>query len=105
MLEPTRDWERTRDQLPEPLRPLWDEIGGGRAWTDLLCGAVDALAMDRPLWLRSIFGLPTLHVRPRAWGHLLSEHYLGPIDRVQKHRRQVGPRRPGAAPFRLLNRD
>jgi hypothetical protein len=42
-------------------------------------------------------------MRDSAWGHLLSEHYLYPIQDVQRVGRKQGGR-GGAAPFRLINR-
>ena len=42
------------------------------------------------------------YLRRGAWGHLLNEHYLGPLDRVQKHGHLRGPHVRCAAPFALL---
>ena len=40
--------------------------------------------------------------RPGAWGHLLNEHYLAPIDVHQRHGRKRGGQ-GGCAPYELLN--
>jgi hypothetical protein len=43
--------------------------------------------------------------RVGAWGHLLNEHYLAPIERAQKKGRKRGPRTETADPFVLVNSD
>ncbi len=42
------------------------------------------------------------YVHPRAWGHLLNEHYLPDIERQQKVRYRPGGK-GGSAPYELLN--
>ena len=45
-----------------------------------------------------------IYMRPNAWGHLLNEHYLKPIDKTQRLRLRKGPQgRDRLAPYRLLN--
>jgi hypothetical protein len=42
------------------------------------------------------------YLRPSAWGHLLNEHYLRPIEEKQKSGRRRGGK-GGPAPFELIN--
>ncbi len=41
--------------------------------------------------------------RAGAWGHLLNEHYLAPIAKVQRHGRRRGPFVDSPAPYALVN--
>ena len=43
--------------------------------------------------------------RNGAWGHLMNDYYLLPIERAQKKGRKHGPRTTTADPFVLLNSD
>jgi hypothetical protein len=44
------------------------------------------------------------YVRRGAWGHLLNEHYLAPLDAAQREGRRRGGR-GGSAPYELTNPD
>lgn len=47
-----------------------------------------------------------IYLRPQAWGHLLNEHYLKPIDKIQRLRLRKGPQaHDRLAPYRLINPD
>jgi hypothetical protein len=44
------------------------------------------------------------YIRRGAWGHLLDDYYLRPIEEAQQEGRKRGPKQPGsAAPYELLN--
>jgi len=45
------------------------------------------------------------YARKQAWGHLLNDYYLLPIERAQKRARKRGPRTTTADPYVLLNPD
>ncbi len=87
-------WFRPPSDGQPPL-PWLEHFGNERdvvARLGMLAGADNGIHIDGPCWQRD-----------EAWGHLLSEHYLYPVEDAQRQGRKPGGQ-GGNAPFRLLDK-